>query len=60
MGDYFQTVVDRDATEEEAPILGKGIHEWLVGEGIVCADQPTAFSADRRLVTLRARIISWL
>src|SRR4051794_10718315 len=37
MGDWFQSVVDRDATEEEAPALGAAVHQWLVGEGIVAA-----------------------
>ena len=38
MGDSFQSIVDRDATEAEAPELGAAIHKWLVSEGIVSAD----------------------
>ncbi|MCA8986629.1 MAG: hypothetical protein KDA78_03255 [Planctomycetaceae bacterium] len=38
MGDWFQSVVDRDATESEAPELGAAILEWLVDEGIVTSD----------------------
>lgn len=39
MGDYFQTVVDLDATEEEAAALGVRALDWLVGEGIVVAER---------------------
>ena len=35
MGDWFQVIVDRDATEPEAPRLGAAVHEWLAAEGIV-------------------------
>jgi hypothetical protein len=28
MGDWFQTIVDLDATEEEAPALGLSIRNW--------------------------------
>jgi hypothetical protein len=35
VGTWYQTVVDRDATEQEAPALAKKIHDWLVVEGIV-------------------------
>jgi hypothetical protein len=38
MGDWFQTVVDKDAEEEAAPRLAAAIHEWLVNEGIVDAE----------------------
>lgn len=35
MGDWFQSVVDRDATESEAPQSGILIQQWLVDEGII-------------------------
>ncbi len=38
MGDWFQTVSDRDATESESQELGAAIHQWLVDEGIVSSD----------------------
>jgi len=38
MGEWFQTIVDRDATESEAPVLGAAIQQWLVDEGIVSAN----------------------
>jgi len=39
MGNCFQSVVDLDATEEEAPKLAADILGWLVGEGIVLVEQ---------------------
>ena len=35
MGDWFQSVVDTDASEIEAPQLGADVVHWLVSEGIV-------------------------
>jgi hypothetical protein len=35
MGEWFQAVADRDATEENAPALATTIYNWLVGEGII-------------------------
>ncbi len=35
MGDYFQTIVDKDASEEEAPELAVRIREWLVSRRII-------------------------
>ena len=35
MGDWFQIIVDRDATEEEAPALASSIRDWLISEGII-------------------------
>jgi hypothetical protein len=35
MGDWFQTVVVKDAEEKDASKLASAIHEWLVQEGIV-------------------------
>ncbi|MEW6529333.1 MAG: hypothetical protein AB1473_00755 [Thermodesulfobacteriota bacterium] len=35
MGDYFQIIVDKDATEKEAPVLGPLIRDWLISEGII-------------------------
>ncbi|MEU6880439.1 hypothetical protein [Streptomyces sp. NPDC046712] len=39
MGNHFQTVVDLDATPEEAPALAARALEWLVGQGIVRAER---------------------
>lgn len=38
MGDWFQTLVDRDATAEEAPALAAYILQWLIKEQIVKPD----------------------
>ncbi|KAB8165332.1 hypothetical protein FH609_017380 [Streptomyces sp. 3MP-14] len=38
MGDYFQTVVDLDATESGARAVADAGLAWLVGEGIVAAE----------------------
>ncbi|MFI1032087.1 hypothetical protein [Streptomyces sp. NPDC020951] len=38
MGDTFQTIVDRDATLEDAPRLAQPVVDWLVAEGIVLAE----------------------
>lgn len=38
MGDYFQTIVDTEATEAEAPQLAERIVAWLVAEGMVEPD----------------------
>jgi hypothetical protein len=35
MGDRFQTIVDRDATEEEAGELAIPVRDWLIAEGII-------------------------
>ncbi len=35
MGDHFQAIVDRDATEHEAPELADRVLQWLFDEGIV-------------------------
>ena len=35
MGDWFQTIVDRDASEADSPELSTAILTWLVSEGIV-------------------------
>ena len=37
MGDTFQTIVDRDASPQDAPNLARPVVEWLVTEGIVVA-----------------------
>ncbi|MEV6106758.1 hypothetical protein AB0M28_18875 [Streptomyces sp. NPDC051940] len=39
MGDYFQTIVDLDATAAEADALAARAVAWLVGEGVVAAGQ---------------------
>ncbi|WP_327709551.1 hypothetical protein OG912_13600 [Streptomyces sp. NBC_00464] len=39
MGDYFQTIVDLDATERDAQELGARVLEWLIAEGIVAAER---------------------
>ncbi|MGP3776147.1 hypothetical protein ACTWJ8_35500 [Streptomyces sp. SDT5-1] len=38
MGNYFQTVVDLDATHADAGTLADGALDWLVREGIVRAE----------------------
>ncbi|HEY9371678.1 hypothetical protein [Streptomyces sp.] len=38
MGDYFQTIVDTEATEAEAPELAARIVAWLVAEGMIEAE----------------------
>ncbi|MGI9421708.1 MAG: hypothetical protein ACR2PA_00770 [Hyphomicrobiaceae bacterium] len=35
MGNHFQTVVDRDATEHEVPELADRVLQWLFDEGII-------------------------
>ncbi|GAB2881021.1 hypothetical protein GCM10027074_56630 [Streptomyces deserti] len=39
MGDYFQTIVDLDASEDEAARLAQRVVDWLVAEGIVLAER---------------------
>ncbi|MFD3379813.1 MULTISPECIES: hypothetical protein [unclassified Streptomyces] len=39
MGDHFQTVVDVDATADEARALAARVVEWLVAEGIVLGER---------------------
>ncbi|MFF1923660.1 hypothetical protein ACFVW8_24190 [Streptomyces sp. NPDC058221] len=39
MGDYFQSVVDLDATERDAQELGARVLDWLIAEGIVAAER---------------------
>ncbi|WP_131813221.1 hypothetical protein [Mycolicibacterium fortuitum] len=38
MGDYAQTLVDVDATDEDAPRLKQRVLSWLISEGIVAAE----------------------
>jgi RNA polymerase subunit RPABC4/transcription elongation factor Spt4 len=35
MGDYYQIIVDPEASEEEAENLASSIIEWLIAEGII-------------------------
>lgn len=35
MGDCYRSIVDREASEDEAPALGASIRDWLVSEGII-------------------------
>jgi hypothetical protein len=37
MGDWFRTVVDRDASADEAARLADSIRDWLITEGIIAA-----------------------
>lgn len=37
MGDWFQTIVDEEASAEEAETLANEIRDWLVGRGIIQA-----------------------
>ncbi|WP_411079851.1 hypothetical protein [Streptomyces sp. cmx-18-6] len=39
MGDYFQTIVDRDVTEDAAGPLAARVVAWLVAEGVIGADR---------------------
>lgn len=39
MGDTFQTIVDLDASPQDAPRLAERVVEWLVAEGIVLAER---------------------
>ncbi|MFF9211620.1 MULTISPECIES: hypothetical protein [unclassified Streptomyces] len=39
MGDYFQTIVDLDASPQDAPALAQRVVDWLVTEGIVLAER---------------------
>lgn len=39
MGDYFQTVVDRDVTEADAASLAARVVAWLVAEGVIGPDR---------------------
>lgn len=39
MGDHFQTIVDIDATADEASMLAGRALDWLVSEGIVRAER---------------------
>jgi hypothetical protein len=38
MGDYFQTIVDKDVTDDEAPRLAEQVREWLVSRRIIEPD----------------------
>lgn len=38
MSEWFQAIVDKDATEQEAPALAGKIHQWLVLDGVVVAE----------------------
>jgi len=35
MGEWYQTIVDKDATDEEAEALASSVIEWLISEGII-------------------------
>src|SRR5262245_53366526 len=37
MSEWFQIVVDRDATEQDAPALGHAIRDWLALDGVIAA-----------------------
>ncbi|WP_338697711.1 hypothetical protein V2W30_17645 [Streptomyces sp. Q6] len=39
MGDWFQRIVDLDATEEDAGRLGAEIKRWLIERGVVVAEE---------------------
>ncbi|HEX8823374.1 MAG TPA: hypothetical protein VF794_25835 [Archangium sp.] len=48
MGDFFQKIVDRDVSADEAPLLAEELRCWLVERGIIeavpskdVADEPT-------------------
>ncbi|MBI5570907.1 MAG: hypothetical protein HY914_13270 [Desulfomonile tiedjei] len=35
MGEWYQMIVDEEASEEDAPVLASSIRDWLVAEGII-------------------------
>lgn len=35
MGEYYQAIVDREASEDEAPALGASIRDWLISERVI-------------------------
>ncbi|TDC11473.1 hypothetical protein E1267_00595 [Nonomuraea longispora] len=39
MGDWFQTIVDVEASPEEAGALADGVLSWLVSSGVVAAER---------------------
>ncbi|SEN23712.1 hypothetical protein [Nonomuraea pusilla] len=39
MGDWFQTIVDVEATSEEAEALAAEVREWLVGSGVAAPER---------------------
>ncbi|MBA0053014.1 hypothetical protein E0L36_19690 [Streptomyces sp. AJS327] len=39
MGDWFQTIVDTEATPEEAPGLAANVVDWLVADGVILAER---------------------
>ncbi|MGW0664168.1 hypothetical protein [Streptodolium elevatio] len=39
MGDWFQTIVDIEATPEEAQVLAANILDWLIADGFVSAER---------------------
>jgi hypothetical protein len=38
MGDWFQTIVDRDASLAEAPALGSAVRDWLIERRVIAAN----------------------
>ncbi|MCX3059739.1 hypothetical protein [Streptomyces beihaiensis] len=48
MGDWFQRIVDVDATEEDAARLGADVERWLIERGVIVAEEDDCvLSADR-------------
>lgn len=39
MGDWFQTIVDKDVSARNAAALGADILDWLIGAGVVVAER---------------------
>jgi hypothetical protein len=39
MGNYFESIVDVEATEVEAPALAEKVLAWMVSEGVVVAER---------------------
>ena len=46
MGDWFQTIVDPEATEAEAPALCDRVLRWLVDEQIVVGERTDCILGD--------------
>jgi hypothetical protein len=46
MGDWFQTIVDPEATEAEAPALADRVLYWLIEERIVVGERTDCVLGD--------------
>jgi hypothetical protein len=60
MGNSFQVIVDRDATESEAAALGRLVLSWLVCEQIVEADPTRCLNDSDLAYAPGAKMESWV